>query len=325
MSATTGANRLIDAQTNPDTSRLVAAILAAWPEHERYLATNFGERDPGLLAFTEKLSGIICRLASGHEGGLDGLARDYRFLCEDIVLPEEMYFRRHDRYRLTKFEDALSSVYANTAFMTRYMSGLLVSDAIWINHCRCMQHYAQNFLPGLESGASLLEIGPGHGLLLFLATEASNLGPVTAWDISDASLKLAAHTLDVMKAKKPVSFEKRNIFDPSIMSAENESRFGGVVFSEVLEHVEQPLEALRVLHHLCRPGGRVWINVPANSPAPDHLYLVRRAEDAAKLAREAGFDVVDVQEFPTSGTTLERAIKRKLTISCVITGQKKAR
>ena len=126
------------------------------------------------------------------------------------------------------------------------------------------------------------------------------------------------------KASKPVTFVEKNIFDPSIMQSENANRFDAIVLSEVLEHLERPGDAVAVLHHICKPGGQVWINVPANSPAPDHLYLVRRASDAAALMEAAGFDVIDMQEFPTSGTTLERAIKQQLTFNCVLTGRKKS-
>src|SRR5205085_1371454 len=141
--------------------------------HERYLRVNVGERDEALLGFSEELSAIVCALGRGHAGdeGQDGLASlvaDYRFICEKIVLPEELYFRRHGTYRLKTFEEAYRTVYSDRAFMTRYMNGLLVTDVIWINHCRCMMNYRQDFLPRLKPGASLLEIGPGHGLLLYL-------------------------------------------------------------------------------------------------------------------------------------------------------------
>lgn len=306
----------------PATARIVAAILQVWPAHDRYLRTTLAERDPALMAFTEHLARMICTLGDAAPEGLAGLAGDYRFLCQDIVLPEELHFRRHGRYRLTRFEEALTSVYANTPFMTRYMNGLLVSDAIWINHCRALRHYRESFLPALPAAAQVLEIGPGHGLLLALAEEVEALGGHSAWDISDASLALAARTLTHLGARRPVRFEKHDLFAPECRSPETAGRFDAVVLSEVLEHLEQPLEAVQVLHHLCKSGGRIWINVPANSPAPDHLYLVNRAEEAAALVRAAGFEVAEMQEYPTCGTTLDRAIAQKLTLSCLVVGVK---
>lgn len=302
--------------------RIVQAILEVWPQHERYLRVNIGERETELLEFSDMLSGIIAQIGVKAHGDLPALMEDYRFLCEGIVLPEELYFRRHGTYRLKTFEDAFRTVYSDRAFMTRYMNGLLVSDVIWINHCRCMMNYRKQFLPMLPEGGSLLEIGPGHGLLLYLSDAIAHLGSVTAWDVSDASLALAASTLKVLGAKRPVSFVKRNIFEDAIMAPENANRFDGVVLSEVLEHLEEPLRAIQVLHHICKPGGLIWINVPANSPAPDHLYLVNEIAEPVALAKQAGFEIVAEASYPTSGTTMEKAKAKKLTHNCVITARK---
>lgn len=301
---------------------VVQAIIKSWPQHERYLRVNIAERDAELLAFSELLSEIVCRLGRESHGGLESLVEDYRFICQKIVLPEELYFRRHGTYRLKTFEEAFRTVYSDREFMTRYMNGLLVTDVIWINHCRCMMNYRKEFLPMLPEAASLLEIGPGHGLLLYLADAMQNVKQVTAWDVSDASLALAASTLKTMAAKRPVTFEKRNIFDTSIMNPEFAGLFDGIVLSEVLEHLEYPLKAIEVLHHVCKPGGLVWINVPANSPAPDHLYLVSDISEPVALVKQAGFEVVSERFYPTSGTTAEKAKARKLTANCVIVARK---
>lgn len=313
---------LVNRSEYPQFATLTDAVLSAWPEHRSYLVTNYAEREPELLRHSERLSAMVLKLANTVPGGLAALANDYRFLGEKIVLPEEIYFRRNnDQYRLTKFADALATVYSNKEFMTRYMNGLLISDVIWINHCRCMKHYAESFLRSLPAGARVLEIGPGHGLLLCLASEEPQVGEQFAWDISEASLALSRHSLDVLGAKKQVQFQKMDIFDSSVTDRAAGS-FDGVVFSEVLEHMEQPREALEVLYRLCKPGGKVWVNVPANSPAPDHLYLVSEPKQAADIVRSVGFEVTETVNYPMSGTTLEKAVRQKLTVSCIVVGRR---
>ena len=305
----------------PHLARLVAEVLALWPEHDRYLDKSLGGRDQELMRHSEKLAGMVGRLSSTIPGGIATLASDYRFLCQDIVLPEELHFRRTGSYRLTKFQDALREVYNDHAFMNRYMNGLLISDVLWINHCQGLQHYV-DFIAKLKPQADVLEIGPGHGLLLYLASERQDLGKLSAWDISQASLDMSRHALQTLGAQRPVTFEMKNIFDPSIMAAENAALFDAVILSEVLEHLEHPEQAVRVLHHVCKPGGRVWINVPANSPAPDHLYLVSAPKQAEDLVRSVDFDVVDTASFAMTGATMERAIKQKLTITCIVVGER---
>ena len=313
---------MVDKNAYPKLAGLVNEILAIWPDHDRFLEKSLGDRDQEFMLHSEKLASMISRLSSAIDGGLRTLANDYRFLCQEIVLPEELHFRRTGSYRLSRFEDAMREVYGDRAFMARYMNGLLVSDVIWINHCRGLQHYV-NFISQLKPEAEVLEIGPGHGLLLYLARERQDLKRLSAWDVSQASLDMSRHALETLGAGRPVTFELKNIFDQSIIDPENAGLFDAIVLSEVLEHLEHPDQAVRVLHHLCKPGGRVWINVPANSPAPDHLYLVSEPKQAEELVRSVGFDVVDIASFVMTGTTMERAIKRKLTISCIVVGEKR--
>ena len=314
---------LVDAQKYPNFGRLTEAVLAQWPEHRRYLVKNYSERDQDMLEFSEHISGMILKLSTTVAGGLTGFAADYRFISEKIVLPEEIYFRRHGEYRLKTFAEALESVYANAEFMTRYMNGLLVTDVLWVNHCRCMRHYVQEFLSTLPAGAQLLEIGPGHGLLLCLATARPNLGKIRAWDVSEASRQLTRHSLEILAPGKKVSLELRDMFEER--GGGDEDQFDAIVFSEVLEHMEDPVRAVKALYRLCKPGGKVWINVPANSPAPDHLFLVRKPEEAAKLVESVGFDIVATANYQMSGRTLEKAIEDELTVSCIVVGQKPAK
>ena len=314
-------DHLVDRAIHPSFGLLAETVLENWPEHRRYLKANFAERDPELLEFSEKLSAMIVKLAANVEGGLASLAADYRFISEKIILPEEIYFRRHNEYRLKTFADALEQVYANTQFMKRYMNGLLLTDVLWINHCKCMKHYVQSFLPRLPPGAQRLEIGPGHGLLLCLAAAQASLGRIRAWDVSEASRQLTRHSLDVLAPGRPVDLQLRDVFDEQNV---DNGQFDAIVFSEVLEHMEDPARAVRALYRLCRPGGKVWINVPANSPAPDHLYLVRHPDEAAKLVESVGFKILETASFSMSGRTLEKAIRDELTVSCVVVGQKPA-
>ncbi len=84
-------------------------------------------------------------------------------------------------------------------------------------------------------------------------------------------------------------------------------RFGSVVLSEILEHLEDPVGALRAAAAWMRPGAWLWVNVPVNSPAPDHIFLLRTPEEAVELVRTAGFTPVDTAFYPMTGRTLDEA------------------
>jgi 2-polyprenyl-3-methyl-5-hydroxy-6-metoxy-1,4-benzoquinol methylase len=301
---------------------LIGDILSHWPEHKSYLDKSFASRAPDVLRVSETLAGIVQKLATTIPGGIDTLCADYRFLCDEIVLPEELFFRRNGRYRLSSFEDANRECYANAAFMNRYMNGLLISDIVWDHHAHAIGDFVNSYLPKLKTGADLLEIGPGHGIFLYFAAMSERTGSLAGWDVSPTSIKNTRHALETLGVERPVDLTLQNLFDAG--DADAGGRFDSIVMSEILEHLEDPVAALRAASAWLRPGGSLWINVPANSPMPDHIFLFEGIEHACDIARESGLEVEDSAAFPMSGVTLEKAVKRKQAVSCVVSARKPA-
>lgn len=306
----------------PSLDELLARLLARWPEHAGYVAKSLEGRDAAVSAVSNEVARLVLALGGAQAGGVDGLIDDYRFLCEAIVLPEELHFRRHGAYRLSRFADAERECYANAPFMNRYMNGLLVSNVLWANHACAFAAYVNDYLPSTRAGGAHLEIGPGHGLFLYFAAKAERFARVEGWDVSPTSIDNSRRALAALGVGEAVTLEQANLF--LAPATAEQARFDSIVMSEILEHLEDPVAALRsAMAHLA-PGGRLWVNVPANSPAPDHIYLVRDLDHAIGLVEQAGLEVVDARAFPMSGATLEKAVKRKLAVSCVVSTRKPA-
>ncbi len=308
----------------PNLQRLASAVLDAWPAHRRVLDKYLGGRDAQLLDHSEYVSSLVCKLTDQGVYDLATLAQSYRFLCEKIVLPEELYFRRHNAYRLSTFEEAFREVYSNDEVMPKYMEGLLTSYAIWPNHVAASHHYAHTFLKVIAPGARMLEIGPGHGMLMYIASCAPNIRSLTGWDVSQASLDMTRQTLDHLGVTREYTLAERNIFAGAGADVGTE-KFDAIVLSEVLEHLEHPMEALAAIYDLLEPGGKAWINVPVNSPLPDHIFLLRSVQEAVGVIEKAGFAIHSWDAFPAGAVTLERAVKEALTINCVIIAERPAR
>jgi SAM-dependent methyltransferase len=302
---------------HPALDTVVHRLLERWPAHGDYLDKSFRNRSAEEMAVSERIAVCVLRLAGRTEGGLDTLCDDYRFLCERIVLPEELYFRRHGRYRLSSFADAVEECYADAPFMARYMNGLMLSNVLWRNHAGAIASYVDAYLPTVAG--DLLEIGPGHGLLLYFAAARPGAGRVSGWDISPSSIAQTRAILDDLGVRD-VELAEQDLFLANPRASSR--RFDAIVMSEILEHLEDPVAALKAAGQWLNPGGTVWVNVPANSPAPDHIFLVDSPEGAQELVRAAGFDVVAAHAFPMTGATLERARKQKLTVSCIVVGRK---
>jgi 2-polyprenyl-3-methyl-5-hydroxy-6-metoxy-1,4-benzoquinol methylase len=311
---------VFDPSRYPSLDRLISEVLRAWPAHQKYIDRSFAHRPEEVMAASDRLSDAIIRMSESVAGGLSGLCDDYRYMSEQLILPEELYFQRHGEYRLKTFEDANRECYANGEQMRRYMNGVAISDVIWENHASGVAAYLGQYLPRIAHGARHLEVGPGHGFFLYFAAADPHISSLTGWDVSPTSVRHTRHVLDVLGVDKAVDLKVQNLFEAG--TPERGSEFDSIVISEVLEHVEDPRLALRSLAAWLHPEGKIWINVPINSPAPDHIYLLRSIEEMHELVRDCGLRIIDHSAFPMSGTTLEKAIKRKQTISCIVTAAK---
>src|SRR4051794_15032099 len=103
---------MIEFNSYPAVAEIVRATLDVWPEHRKYLDLRFKDFSQADLPTAEAVAKITLALAAIVEGGLRQLCLDYRYLCEELILPEELYFRRNGRYRLSSFSDAFEQVYS---------------------------------------------------------------------------------------------------------------------------------------------------------------------------------------------------------------------
>ena len=167
----------------------------------------------------------------------------------------------------------------------------------------------------IQPPGPMLEIGPGHGLLFSRAAADTRARSVTGWDLSPASVRETQQALQQLGVERDFKLEVRDLFD----SAATGAAFDAVVFSEVLEHLEEPVRALRAIRAVMRPGGRLYLNVPINSPAPDHLFLLRSPEEVIDLVQSQGYALERTGLFPATNYTIEAARKHRLTISvCLV-------
>lgn len=297
----------------PASRKLLDALLHDWPEHAGFLEKSFRARDPREREVTEQLAELVLRL---HPGDPSVLTRGYRWMCE-MVREEELEFRRNGHYRYSSFREVNELVYQQRERMADYMAGLLLSSVCWANHTRSMAFYADRFLAGNAAGYRHLEVGPGHGLLLFMAAADPGCASVTGLDISRESLDQTGRALARLGSPKPTRCLTHDIARP----IEESERFESVVLSEVCEHLESPGVALAHLRGIMAPGGRIFVNMPINSPAIDHIFLLKTPEEVVELVKSAGFEIEETMNAPASSYTEQRARKLSAAISVCVIGR----
>lgn len=292
----------------PNLRDLVRRLIAYWPAHEAFLKRRFSDPDDPTLRIADDIGELLAKTAVEDDTAFAG----YRWMCE-AMFEEELHFRRTGRYRLSSASAAAVSVYDNVPVMTHYMRGLLVSQALWRNHSGSLGFYRDRFLPQVRGEGSLLEIGPGHGLLLYFAALRSPSLKLSGWDVSATSVAITRELLGKLDLEGRCELGVRDF-----LAEKPVRRFDAIVASELLEHLAAPAEALQAFRTLLAPDGRLYLNVPVNSPAPDHIQLWRAPEEVCRLVEEAGFAVDTVELFPVSGYTEAEARRKALTISCAI-------
>jgi SAM-dependent methyltransferase len=198
--------------------------------------------------------------------------------------------------------------------MGRYVNGLLLSQILWYNHAAVFEMFLNRVLGGFSRPFDYLEIGPGHGLMVFFSAMSAMSRTLEAWDVSPVSLRETRAALDRLAAPKPVTLTCADI----ACAPPPDKRFDLIVISEVLEHLEAPAQVLRVLRTALADGGRIFINVPLNSPSPDHICLLSDPDEARALVEDAGLRVEEMELFATQGTAIPRAIATKVSISAGI-------
>ncbi|MEO6092979.1 MAG: class I SAM-dependent methyltransferase [Novosphingobium sp.] len=293
----------------PSIRGLVNTITEVWPEHRGYLDKSFAMRTDALLDTSDRMAAVVLELAGDDPRGT---AEDYRWLC-DQIRDEELNFARTDAYRYSTFAETNANVYSNDTFMKRYMNGLLFSHVLWFMHASSLHFFAQRLAARVHRGGKVLEVGSGHGLLLFLALRDLGMAEAVAWDLSPVSLE---HTKAAL-ARLGGGNARFEVQDMHQAEATGET-FDLVILSHLLEHLEEPAAALAKVRGLLGKGGRLFVNLPLNAPMPDHLQLLRSPAEAEALIVDGGFRVLEIASHTTQGVPLGKALKNKVAVTCSI-------
>jgi 2-polyprenyl-3-methyl-5-hydroxy-6-metoxy-1,4-benzoquinol methylase len=290
----------------PSLGAVVDGLVRSWPAHAAYIGERFGASAPDHLRFCDGVARRILGIAGERLGEV---FENYRWTCERM-LEEEYHFAMTGRYRHDSFAEVERTVYRDAAYMRRYTDGLLLSQLMWANHALALEVYERRFLPLLDETKDLLEVGPGHGLLLAAAGEHPHRR-LYGWDVSAASLAATERALRATGAEAAVLQRQ------DLLAATGDRRYAAVVASELVEHLERPADALRRLAELAGADGHVYLNIPVNSPAPDHIALWRSPEELFDLVAASGLRTVERHVFPMTGRTEPEARARNLTLTCV--------
>ncbi|MGE0383647.1 MAG: class I SAM-dependent methyltransferase [Gammaproteobacteria bacterium] len=300
----------------PALVRLFERQIAATPRHAGALTKRLSNAAADHLRMADEIAEFVWHIAGAD---LERVLLDYDWICQ-LVLGEELHFRRSGNYRLSRFEDAVAEVYSNDDLMAHYMNGLLITQVWWSNHTEIMRFFRSAFLRGFTKPFRHLEIGPGHGLLMLLAGRETLCESLEGWDISARSIDHTRRSLDLIGIQRATTLRVQDLYTAGATGRTYDS----IVLSEILEHLEQPRAALQAVSGLLAEAGRLFVNMPVNSPAPDHLFLLRTPEDVVDFVADSGYVIEDAKFAPQTNMTLEAARRTQSTISTAVIARRRA-
>jgi 2-polyprenyl-3-methyl-5-hydroxy-6-metoxy-1,4-benzoquinol methylase len=287
--------------------QFVHRVLAENPTHFNFLNSSVAQ-------LTEDAQQELMRYIDyclGRGLSIDFLAQCYNTITLDTQI-EQIYFRRHGKYRCASFKEAAERVYFDSHYMERYMYGLALTAFLWPNHAAMHEFFVRTFPKALTG--NYLEIGPGHGYYFRKAAELGNFRRMLGVDISPASVGLSRDIMRYYAVQTAAEVEIREVDFLEFVPDDSEV-FSCVVMGEVLEHVEQPGRFLSKIAQLSSRDSHIYITTCLNAPAIDHIFLFERSEDVEQLARASDLEVEQRFSAPHAGKTLIECEAKRLAVN----------
>ena len=222
----------------------------------------------------------ICRLMFEKcERDLD----QYRAALRDFIALSEEFLRlqfeldRTGRYLYATFEEARRAVYDNPEVMDgRYLNGLFLSEAFWVNHTRIHGYFIAQFAERTRPSGSVLEVPSGTGIFI---TEFMRLNPAWAATAIDLSASAVRFTRAMVRLNGgcPVAVREQDVFDLP------HEPYDRIICGELLEHLEFPERLLETLRRLLATDGKIFLTTAIWAASPDHIYLFKSTREVREM------------------------------------------
>lgn len=229
-----------------------------------------------LEKFVNFLTGMNKDLDYGIECYLKTIA-DFRY--------EHMRFFQSGEYSSKSFEEVNQRVYKNDEVMEYYIIGQLLSRFLMTHHYQTFAFFVKHLPLYKKSVHRYLEIGGGHGL--FISEALCSFNHTTHFDLLDISPRA------IEISKQFIDDQNVNYIQADILDYIPPARYDFITMGEVLEHVENPAALLLKLKDFLHDDGVIYITVPANAAAIDHIYLFKNAQEIREMFKEAGLTILD--------------------------------
>jgi 2-polyprenyl-3-methyl-5-hydroxy-6-metoxy-1,4-benzoquinol methylase len=253
--------------------------------HSAQISKNISEIRSGSMGEFNKLLNLIFRYFKDTGVSGNRLANDYLRMVGDMRR-EQGYFMLYDKYSCKNQQEAYEKVYSQPEVMRYYMNALFITQLLWTQHFNMLQYFKKTLhISNKDDNYRVLDVGAGHGLFSWIVkSKLPDFGKIDILDLSVVSLTMT---------REIIGEEDTCFLNFKLSDLNPNLRYELIILGEILEHMDDPALILRQASRLLSDRGMIFLTVPTNAPAIDHVYLFQSKGDVLRMIDFAGLQYVD--------------------------------
>ncbi len=207
----------------------------------------------------------------------------------DVNLAQARY-EADGHYEYQSFDKVNAIHYSQDSQMQGYLWGIYLTNFLWAHHLELCLFFRDRFLARVGDSRALIEIAPGHGGWGAWALHVLQEANLRGYDISPTSIMIASSVACAAGLDGRAHYEERDALDLTALDAESAD---AGISSFLIEHLEQPEQLFKVIHHLLKPGGIFFVTGALTAAQIDHIYEFRKESELVTLAEDSGLRVLE--------------------------------
>jgi 2-polyprenyl-3-methyl-5-hydroxy-6-metoxy-1,4-benzoquinol methylase len=246
--------------------------------------------------------------AAYGDRAFEDAATGYAKYCLGVWKCQQLY-EKTGRYTPESMPEIVSEVYEDEGYMVPYMWAAILIYPFWPSMVSHIALYRDQFLKALPTGANVLEVASGHGVMGLVAAETRPDIRVDGFDISPPAVAVSNRLREVSGHSDRVNFEVKDALD--LTTHESGGKYQGIIAAMLAEHLEDPRPLFKVLAHHLADDGLVFFSTALESAQRDHTFEFHHESEPIKMAEEVGLRVTRLicdAGVPAGGRFLPRAL-----------------
>ena len=186
----------------------------------------------------------------------------------------------------------------------------LLASIIFSNHRYEIMAQLNTFLQLIKKPLGhLVSIGMGTGYEIMLAAKALHGWKIEGYDTDQETHHTVQVLLDFFGcSEKTILHSEFPLYD---LRHPHQQQYDAIIFSEILEHLQDPLTALKSLRRAVKKDGYIFLTMAVNIAQEDHIYWYENIAHCRSQLKQAGLSVVVEKITPVTIDVLPKTKDRE--------------